>query len=169
MSTQLNGRLDEHVTPYLAAAGTLLTTTVGDTTYVSLKGYRGLLILIGIADGTTVTGSTITLKQATAVAGTGEKALAFTRMLANTDWAAGKVLTETAVTSNTFTTQTTNSKVSVYAIDIRSEDLDVANGFDCVRLDGTGHASTTPLGVQVWYVLYGKRYSNSTTTQAIAD
>lgn len=169
MSVQLSGRLDEHITPYLAGTGTLLTTTVGDTDYVSLKGHRGLMILIGINDGTTVTGSTITLKQATDVAGTSEKALSFTRMLANTDWAAGKVLTETAVASNTFTTQTTNSKISVYVIDVRAEDLDLANGFDCVRLDGTGHASTTPLGVQVWFLLYGKRYSNTTTTQAQAD
>ncbi len=169
MSVQISGRLDEHVTPFLAAAGTLLTTTVGDTDYVSLKGHRGLMILIGINDGTTVTGSTITLKQATDVAATGEKALGFTRMLANVDWAAGKVLTETAVTSNTFTTQTVNSKISMYVIDVKAEDLDIAGGFDCVRLDGTGHASTTPLGVQVWYVLYGKRYSSTTTTQAQAD
>ena len=48
----------------------LLTSTLGDPTYVSLKGYRRCQIIIVIADGTTVTGSTITLKQATAVAGT---------------------------------------------------------------------------------------------------
>ena len=154
-----NARLDEVVTPIVAAAGLLLTSTLGDTDYVSLKGYRRCQIIISIADGTTVTGSTITLKQATDVAGTGEKALAFTRMLANVDYAASKAMTETAVVANTFTTQTVNSKDSLYIIDVDADDLDVAGGFDCVRVDGTGHAATASRGCVVLYQLYGARYS----------
>lgn len=165
----VNARLDEQVTPVMAAIGLLLTSTLGDTRYVSMKGFARMMIVIGIADGTTVTGSTITLKQATAVAGTGEKALAFTRMLANTDYAAAVALTETVVSSNTFTTQTTNSKDSLYVIDVKAEDLDMANGFDCIRVDGTGHAATSPRGSFVLYLGYGKRYSGSTPTEAIAD
>ena len=156
-----NARLDEVVTPIVAAAGLLLTSTLGDTTYVSMKGYQRCQIIISIADGTTVTGSTITLKQATAIAGTSEKALAFTRMLANTDYGASKTMVETAVTSNTFTTQTTNSKDSLYIIDVDASDLDVANGFDCLRVDGTGHAATASRGVVVLYNLYGARYSGA--------
>lgn len=161
MTMSTNARLDEQVFPVVAAAGLLLTSTLGDTTYVSLKSYARCQIVIVIADGTTVTGSTITLKQATAVAGTSEKALAFTRMLANTDYAASKTMTETAVTSNTFTTQTTNSKDSVYIIDVLASDLDVANGFDCIRVDCTGHAATNPRGAVVIYNLYGARYSGA--------
>lgn len=156
-----NARLDERVYPVVAAAGLLLTSTLGDTTYVSMKGYQRCQIIISIADGTTVTGSTITLKQATAIAGTSEKALAFTRMLANTDYGASKTMVETAVTSNTFTTQTTNSKDSLYIIDVDASDLDVANGFDCLRVDGTGHAATASRGVVVLYNLYGARYSGA--------
>lgn len=156
-----NARLDERVYTVVAAAGLLLTSTLGDTTYVSMKGYQRCQIIISIADGTTVTGSTITLKQATAVAGTGEKALAFTRMLANTDYAASKTMVETAVTSNTFTTQTTNSKDSLYIIDVDASDLDMANGFDCIRVDGTGHAATASRGCVVLYNLYGARYSGA--------
>lgn len=161
MTASLNARLDEQVTPILATIGLLLTTTVGDTTYISMKGYRRCQIIIGIADGTTVTGSTITLKQATAVAGTGEKALAFTRMLANTDYAASKTMVETAVVSNTFTTQTVNSKDSLYIIDVDADSLDVAGGFDCIRVDGTGHASTSGRGAFVLYNLYGPRYAGA--------
>ena len=156
-----NARLDERVYPVVAAAGLLLTSTLGDTTYVSMKNYQRCQIIISIADGTTVTGSTITLKQATAVAGTSEKALAFTRMLANTDYAASKTMVETAVTSNIFTTQTTNSKDSLYIIDVDASDLDVANGFDCLRVDGTGHAATASRGVVVLYNLYGARYAGA--------
>jgi len=159
MTVSLNARLDEQVVPIVAAAGLLLTSTLGDTTYVSMKGYRRLQIIISIADGTTVTGTAVTLKQATAIAGTGEKALAFTRMLANVDYAASKTMTETAVSNNTFTTQVVNSKDSVYIIDVDSDDLDVANGYDCVRVDATGHAATASRGCVVLYNLYGARYS----------
>lgn len=165
----INGRLDEFLTPVVGAIGLLLTSTLGDTDYVSLKGYKGCQIIICIADGTTVTGSTITLKQATAVAGTAEKALAFTRMLANEDLAASKALTETAVTANTFTTQAVNSKDSLYVIDVKASDLDVDGGFDCIRVDGTGHASTNPRGAIVLFQLYGKRYSGSTPAEAVLD
>ena len=145
----VNARLDEQVQTVVAAAGLLLTSTLGDTTYVSMKNFARARITIVIADGTTVTGSAITLKQATAIAGTSEKALAFTRMLANTDYAASKTMVETAVTSNTFTTQTMNSKDSVYIIDVDASDLDIAGGFDCIRVDGTGHAATASRGVVV--------------------
>lgn len=161
MTTSLNGRLDEQVYLVQAAADLLLTTTVGDTKYVSMKGYRKACIIIDINNGTTVTGAIITLKQATAVAGTSEKALAFTRMLANTDYAAAVAMTETAVVSNTFTTDTTNSKRLRYILDVDSADLDVANGFDCLRVDATAHAATASLGANVSYILYGARYSGA--------
>ena len=165
----LSTRLDEQITPVVAAAGLLLTSTLGDTDYVSLKDHAGCMIVISIADGTTVTGTAVTLQQATAVAGTSEKPLAFTRMLANTDYGASKALTETAVTSSTFTTQAVNSKDSLYVIDVKASDLDVNAGFDCLRVDATGHAATASRGCVVMYLLYGKRYSDSTPAQAIAD
>ena len=161
MTVSLNGRMDEQVTTIVAAAGLLLTSTLGDTTYVSMKNFRKLQIIISIADGTTVTGTAVTLKQATAVAGTSEKALTFTRMLANTDYGASKTMVETAVTSNTFTTQTTNSKDSLYIIEVNAEDLDTANGFDCVRVDCTGHAATASRGCVVLYNLFGARYNGA--------
>lgn len=163
MTISLNGRLDEQAKTVIAAAGLLLTSTLGDTKYVSMKSYRRLQIVISIADGTTVTGSTITLKQATTVAGGSEKALAFTRMLSSVDYPTS-ALAETAVTANTFTTQTTNSKDSAYIIEVDSEQLDMANGFDCVRVDGTGHAATASRGVCVVYNLFGARYAGADPT-----
>jgi len=159
----LNARLDEQVSQIVAAAGLLLTSTLGDTTYVSLKNFRKLQIVISIADGTGVTGSTITLKQSTNVANSlsNEKALGFTRMLSNVDYVASKVMNETAVVANTFTTQTTNSKDSLYIIEIDAEDLDLANGFDCVRVDCTGHAASASRGCVVLYNLFGARYSGA--------
>jgi len=135
--------------------------------YVSMKGYRKCAILIKVLNGSTITGSAITVKQATAVAGTNEKALAFTKMYQNIDMAAADALAAVAVTSNTFTTDTTNSKKLMYLIDIDVESLDRANGFDCIRL-GTGNAVNT-LTFDVTYLLYGARYESSPPPAAITD
>lgn len=143
-----------------------LATTNGDCDYVSLKGYAGCLVKIFVDNATTVTGGAITLKQATAVAGTSEKALAFDTMWANTDVAAGDTLTETAVTSNTFTTSTTDNKNLMYVIDVKADDLDVANGFDCLRVDSLLMANA--VGVVV-YELYGARYAGTADISAITD
>lgn len=159
MTIQLNGRLDEQA--HLVQATTLaaLTSTAGDAAYVSLKGYRRVTVVVDIANATTVTGTAVTLKQATAVAGTGEKPLGFTRMLANTDVGAGNApsnYTETAVSNNTFTSSTTNSKRLRYIIEVDAEDLDVANGFDCFRVDADSAANSVGA---VSYILWGARYS----------
>lgn len=166
MSINLNGRLDEQVVMIQAASNDVLTTTVGDCKYVSLKNHRKVQVVIDILNATTVTGTVVTLKQATTVAAGSEKALGFSRMLANTDVAASQTMVETTVNSDTFTTSTTNSKRLRYIIDIDSASLDVANGFDCFRVDCT--AMNAALGT-VTYILYGARYSGVTAAIAIAD
>lgn len=139
-------------------------TTAGDCGYVSMKGYDKLSIYMFVDNATTVTGCAVTLKQATAVAGTSEKALAFTKMWALTDTSVassvitGETLTETAVTSNTFTTTTTDNKNAVYCMEISADELDVANGFDCVRLDGLLQANSVSCVVGI---LSQPRYSGA--------
>ena len=67
-------------------------------------------------------------------------------------------MTETAVSSNTFTTDTTNSKRLRYIIEIDADTLDADNGFDCFRVDVTGMANATGT---VGYILWGARYSGA--------
>lgn len=161
MTISLNGRLDEQVQMIQAAANAVLTTTVGDCVYVSMKNYRKAQVVIDILNATTVTGTAVTLKQAQAIAGTNEKALAYTRMLSNIDVATSQAMVETAVTASTFTTDATNSKRLRYIIDIDSSQLDVANGFDCFRVDCT--LMSAALGT-VTYLLYGAKYSGADAT-----
>lgn len=145
-----------------------ITPSTSTPDYVSLKHYGHLTAVILVDNATTVTGSAITLKQATAVAGTSEKALAFATVWANTDIDAGDTLTETAVSSNTFTTDATNNKNLMYVIEVDAADLDVANGFDCVRV-GTGNA--TAAVVSVLYFLSQPNYAGSAASlpSAIVD
>ena len=156
MSIITNARLDEQAALVQATSMVALTGAGGDAAYVSLKNYSRVAVIIDILNGTTVTGTAVTLKQATAVAGTGEKALAFTRMLANTDVGASQTLVETAVSNNTFTTNTTNSKRLRYVLDVQAADLDSAGGFDCFRVDADSAVNSTGL---VTYILFGARHS----------
>ena len=99
--------------------------------YYSLKRYNHLTIMIiqgAWAGGTPA----VTLLQATDVAGTGEKALSFTTrwtMVAIT----GTAYTETAVTSSTFNLPATANTINI--LEIEASDLDLANSFDCVRVN----------------------------------
>lgn len=143
-----------------------ITPSSSTPDYVSMKDASKLTVIIDVDNGDTVTGSAITLKQASAVDGTGEKALAFTKMHANTDTGASDALVETDVTSNTFTTDTTNAKNLQYVIEIDAADLDTDNGFDCVRL-GAGDGANMVLGAT--YILSGLRYPQATPPTAITD
>jgi len=143
-----------------------ITPSSSTPDYVSLKGYDRCSIIIMGDNAADVTGSAITLLQATAVAGTSEKALAMTTQKANSDTAASDTLTATAVTSNTFTTTTTNNKNFLHVIDVKAADLDVANNFDCIRV-GTANAVNTV--ISVLYALYPARHASPAAVAAITD
>lgn len=158
----LNALLSEQAKFVTGLDSVVPSTSTPD--YVSLKNFERLTIVILQKNATTVTGSAITLKQATSVAAGGEKALSFTKAWRNVDTAAADALSEFAVSSDTFTTQAVNSKNAMYVIEVKAEDLDVNNGFDCVRL-GTGDA--TAATITVLYILWGSKFP--TTVAAITD
>lgn len=139
----------------------------GTEDYISLKGAGKVLVVIAIDNATTVTGTTVTLKQATAVAGTGEKALGFDWVYVNADTGASDSLVRTAVTSDTFDTAATDNKNLLYVIEIDDSDLDSANSFDCLRVDVTGGANSVAVGL---YELANQRYAGGTpSVSAITD
>jgi len=166
MSASLNASLAEQMKFVMGCPPAALTTTAGDGDYVSLKGYRRLTIVLLVDNGATVTGGAITLLQASDVGATGAKALALTRMWANIDVGATDTLVATAVTSNTFTTSTVDNKNLMYVIEVLAEDLDIANGFDCVRVDSASMANAVG---SVLYILDGARYGGATPPTAITD
>lgn len=158
-------RLIDDVKFVVGCAPAALTSTAGDGDYVSMKNYGRLTIVLLVDNATTVTGGTITLKQSTAVGGA-DQALAFTKMWANTDVGASDTLVETAVTNNTFTTATTNDKNLMYVIEVDATDLDVADGYDCVRLDSTGMANAVG---SVLYILSECKEKPAIAVSAITD
>lgn len=160
----VNGKLVEQVKFVQGLAPITPSTSVPD--YVCMKNYNKFAAVISIDNGATVTGTAITLKQAQAVANTGEKALAFTKVWANVDIGATDTLVETAVSSNTFTSDTTDNKNLMYVIEVDPSELDVANGFDCIRV-GTGNGVNCV--TSVLYMLWPAKYAKATPPSAILD
>lgn len=142
-----------------------ITPSSSTPDYINMGLYQRALIVITVDNATTVTGSAITLVQATSAAGASAKAVAFTKMWANIDTGAGDTLTETTVTSNTFTTDTTNNKNLQYLIEVDASDLDQENGFKFLRL-GTGNAANCVLAAV--YILEGRYTTIANMPSAIA-
>lgn len=146
----------------LANAG----ATTGD--YVSMKNYNHLTVILAIAPASGTDTAAITMKQATNVGNTlsDEKALTFTSMWKNADNSLTDTLVKTTVASSITTSAVAKSEL--FVIEIDAADLDVANGFDAVRVDVTDPgAVSTPLCAI--YILSQARYAQATPPSAILD
>ena len=150
----------------IVPALTATTPAASTPTLVSMKGYGHLTAIISVKNAAGVTGSAITLAQSKTVAGANSKALGLDYMFASTDIANSVALTNTAVTSNTFTTQTVNSKDSLYIIEVDADSLDVANGFDCIAVS-TGASNAANLTSAMLFL--EPRYPGPTQPSFIAD
>lgn len=129
---------------------------------VSLKGYAGALVCLFKKAGTAGDDPVFTMTQASAIAGTGEKALTkiarvYSKLHATT---VPGVWTRTEQTAAaTFTDDTSAEKSGLIVYDVKAEDLDRANGFDCIRLAVPDTGSAGAQLLCAFYVLYGPRNS----------
>lgn len=132
--------------------------------HFSMKNYGHATIIIQCgawAGGT----AAVTLEQSTVVAGTDDKALAFTEQWLGSVLATADLLTRTAVTANTFDLDTANQ---IHVIEIDAEDLDVDNDFDCVELNVASPGANADLYGAI-AILSHSRYMNEPPPTAITD
>jgi len=160
MTISLAARLDEQVR--FVQATTMESDWTG-ATWVSMKNYRRLTIIMDALTTGSVSGGVVTLNQALTVSAGSAKALGFTRMAACLDLTTAQTevaqaLTETAVALNTFSAAEPTGKRLRYVVEVDSDSLDVAGGFDCVRVVST--ALVNAKGV-INYILWGARYNGS--------
>jgi hypothetical protein len=134
-----------------------ITGSAKDANYQSLKNSSHATIIINTgawAGGT----SAVTINQATAVAGTSEKALTFSDMYTNDGSTGAAVLTKTTVSSNTFNLDTANS---MYVIEVAADTLDADGDFDCIQLALASPGSNADF-VSATYILSGTRHLGDT-------
>lgn len=147
--------------------------------WVSFKNFSRCLLFIHKMVGAADEDITVEFQQATAVAGTSAKAL-----LVSTVWhkigatalsAVGtftKVAITTPVSTVDFVTlngvdMATDINESILAFEIKADDLDVDNGFDCINFKLEADDYSTSHYVAAYFVMYGSRQNPPLT--AIAD
>lgn len=161
-------------------AGTDINTDA-DGDWVSLKNYDGCLVVFKKAAGTAGDDPSIKLQQATDVSGTGAKALTFNHIYHKIGATAlttigtfTKVELSTAtddldLVSVNSTDLLTDVGETQIVVNIRASDLDVDNGFDCLRLQIEGDDLSNATLATADYILYNSRYPGATPKSAIAD
>jgi hypothetical protein len=137
-----------------------LAASASDGDWISLKHYRHITCVFIAAAGAAAEDPIITMEQATAVAGTGAKALTFTRIDEKegadllTIGQFAKVTQAAAATYN----GDAGDLQKIVMVEFNAEDLDVEGGFDCVRMRIQDVGVTAQLGVGL-YILSDPRYT----------
>lgn len=141
-----------------------MATAANDGDWVSLKNYRHVAVLFYGSPGAAAEPATITMEQATAVAGTGAKALTFTsyykKQAATNLQAVGEFtkVTQAAAATAILGVGADGDKAAIVVIEFNAEDLDVEGGFDCIRGRVADVGTTAQIGALL-YVLTGPRYT----------
>ena len=151
-------KIVEALAPAADAAG-----RAGD--YVSLRDAARVFVVVHITQGNPAAVA-LTLFQATAVAGTGEKAIAnAVPIWSDLDTAAGDTLVARTAAVSYTTDAGVKNKVVVFEVDAAA--LDINNGFDCLCVK-TGASNAANI-TQAMYYLVGHRYPQATPPAAITD
>ena len=149
-----------------------LQTGANDGDWVSLRNYHNCAVVFVSAIGTAADDPTLTLQQATDVAGAGVKDLDFTvihRKQAATDLTGTGTWTRTTQTAaNTFTNATSAEEDLIWIVDFVDMELDAANDFDCLRATVANIGGNAQLGY-LFYALYNPRVAQATLLSAIVD
>jgi hypothetical protein len=138
-----------------------LATGANDGDWVSMKNYRHLAVIIFKGAGAAAEDPTVTMEQATNVAGSGAKALNFTTIYSKEGADLFTIGTFTKITqaaAATYTSATLGDNQALLVIEFNAEDLDVEGGFDCVRVRIADVGATSQIGAAL-YLLSGPRYA----------
>lgn len=114
-----------------------LQTAANNGDYISLKNAARVAVVFVSGVGTDGDDPTLTIQQATDVSGTSVKALNFTvihRKQAATNLSGTAAWTRTTQTAaNTYTNTDAAEQALIWVVEIDPGELDVENGFDCIR------------------------------------
>lgn len=133
--------------------------------YVSLKNAGRCFVIVNLTQGH-ATPPALTIEQASAIAGTGSKAITnIVPIWANLDASVSDALARATDAVSYSTDAALKNKVVVFQIDPRS--LDGANGFDCITVK-TGASNVANI-TSAMYVMTDLRYAQATPPSAIVD
>lgn len=144
--------------------------------YVSLKNAHSVVVLFRSGVGTAGDDPVLSLFQATAVAGTGAKDLippsnSTFKKQAATSLAAVAAWSDASgdISSNDLTNATAAEEVCMWAIEIDSDELDVDNGFDCIRADVADVGTNAQPGDLLYILELKEHRAPANAVSVIAD
>jgi hypothetical protein len=142
----------------IAAGIPPIALTTARTGYaVSMKNYRRCLVLFFKGIGTAADDPTITLAQGTDIAFGTTKALTFAKVWVKQDLTKlSDVAQWTEVTQSagaTYTDATSAEQMALWAIEITTADLDVDNGYDCIRASISDVGTNSQIGCVLYIML----------------
>ena len=147
-----------------------LATGANDGDWVSLKNFNHLVVIVHKGAGANGEPPTLTMEQAKDVSGTSAKALTFTKANVKNGadlTAIGQFTEVTQAAAGTYALAAGDTQ-AVIVVEFDAQDLDVANGFDCVRARIADVGSTSQIGM-ILYLLSEPRYAGKPQPSAIVD
>lgn len=139
-----------------------MATAANPADWVSLKDYESVIVVLIKAAGGAGEPPTLTLAQATAAAGTGTKALTFTRFYKKdgADLQAIAAWTEVTQAAAATASVAAGDTQTIIAVEIKADDLDVGGGFYFVGASVADVGATAQLGT-ILYILGKPRYGSA--------
>ncbi len=142
----------------IAAAVAPLALTTARTGYaISMKNYRRCLVVFFAGIGTAGDDPTITLLQGTDVTFGTSKALNFTKWWHKQDLTklsdVGQWTEVERAAANTITHVDGAESMKLWAFEVKAEDLDTDNGYDCIRASISDVGTNAQLGCMLYILL----------------
>lgn len=143
--------------------------------YISVKNYKRVKVYFYTGVGTAGDDWNFTMRQASAVDGTGAKDLdvvdTYGLKQAATDLTGTGTFTTTTQTKDALIAGdgTSAEQATLVAFEFSTDELDVANGFDCIACTVTLDASGGAQYGHVLFVLCDPRYPQDTALTALTD
>lgn len=144
------------------------TARTGDV--CSLKNYGRIAVVFFGDVGVNGEDPTLTIQQAKSVAPSNAKDITFTRVdtKQGTLTSVGTWTKVTQAAAATYTNTDAGGQQKVWVVDIKAEDLDVDNGFDCIYASISDAGTATSLACLL-YILHEPRFVKEGGVSAIAD
>lgn len=149
-----------------------LATGANNGDVVSLKNFGRMAVVLYKGAGAAAEDIVIKVEQCSSVAASDPKPLNFTRVdIMSTSpalTALNEFTTVTQAEANSFSASTLGENEAIVVIDFKAEDLDVDNGFDCLRATIADAGTTSQIG-GVLYIGHEPRYATVPMKSAIVD
>lgn len=143
--------------------------------WISLKHAKRVAVVFTSGVGTSGDNPTLTIVQATDVSGTSSKALniptasAFSKQAATNLAAVAAWSTAATISTNTLTNSTAGLQSALWVVEFTPDELDIDNGFDCIRATVADIGTNAQPGYLFYLVELKEQRAPANAVSVIAD